>query len=337
MCLKIIISTFIAISFFLSASAQEKFLRTKEGRPIADRDHLIFSCLNSLHKDRTDKLALSICECQVQKLDKHFTSAQFKRHTNGSAIDLPAMIKEDTALNKSIQECYSGTGQTTLLEAESFGNDYIEHCIKSLQQNTSKKLDSIKLAGFCQCQLELVKSKKIKDEDMRTLSDPNSIFFYDMIYNCGDPFADDIKYKNNWSENSKNDILGPQEDTLSVLTLNGMTYIKAKIGSLIKVWLFDTGSSDLLINKEMEEELKNQGLINSSNYLGVGQYEMANGVVDTCRKYTISNLKMGKFTINNIVVAVTEKGKRIIIGRSLLNKFEYWRLDNNKQILILSK
>ena len=335
--LKIISTTFIVSICFLSLTAQTKFLRTKEGRPILDRNHLVYSCLKTLHKDNTDKLAVSICECQISKLDRHFTYSQFKQHTTDGIIDLTTMIKHDSSLNKSIQECYSSTGQTTLLEAEGFEDDYIEHCVKNLRENTNKKLDSTRLQAFCRCQLELVKSKKIKDEDMRTLSDPNSLFFYEMIYNCGDPFNDDIKNQNNWNQNSKNDIQGPQEDTLNILTINGMSYIKARIGNLLKVWLFDTGSSDLVINKEMEGELKNEGLINQSNYLGIGQYEMANGLVDTCRKYMISNLKVGNFTVNNIVVAVTEKGKKIIIGRSFLNKFEYWQLENNKQTLILSK
>ena len=337
MLFKIILTTLFAFLYILSIYGQDNFIHTKEGRPFLDRNHLIYSCLKSLNRENTDKLAMSICECQVSKLDWRFKYSQIKQHTNNGIVDLPTLIKQDTALDRIIKECYSNTGQTTLLEAEGFENVFIEHCMKDLQENTNRKLDSMKLLEFCHCQLELVKSKKIKDDDMRTLNDPNSLFFYEMIYNCGDPFIDDIKNQNIWSQNSKLDIQGPKEDTIDIIAINGMTYIKAKIGDLLKVWLFDTGSTDLLINTEIEDELKKMGILNSSNYLGVGQYEMADGVVDTCKKYIINNIRVGNFSVNNVVIAVTEKGKKIIIGRSLLNKFEYWKIDNNKQTLILSK
>ena len=64
---------------------------------------------------------------------------------------------------------------------------------------------------------------------------------------------------------------------------------------------------------------------------------MANGAIDTCRKYIMDNMQIGKFSINNVGVAVTDKGKRIIIGRALLNKFSNWLLDNKNNVLILNK
>ena len=116
-----------------------------------------------------------------------------------------------------------------------------------------------------------------------------------------------------------------------------MSYVQIILGSLIQFWLFDTGASDLLINNDMEKTLQQEGVLTQQNYLGTGEYEMANGLVDTCRKYLVQNTKIGKFTVNNVVMAVTDKGKRIIVGKSLLNKFNNWELNNEKNILILSK
>jgi len=119
--------------------------------------------------------------------------------------------------------------------------------------------------------------------------------------------------------------------------MNGMTFLKIKTGSLVQFWLFDTGATDLLINSEMEQQLKKENILLQENYLGTGEYEMANGVIDTCRKYKIDNIRIGKYAVNNVTVAVTDKGKKIIVGKSLLNKFSSWMINNKEELLILTK
>lgn len=317
--------------------SQEGFIRTKEGRPILNRRQLITNCLKSLHKDKSDPIALSVCDCQIDKMDKHFTNKQFKKYTTNRVIDISELVKEDSLLELEIQRCYTNTGKSILMQAESFKDEFISNCIKSIQNNTEKELDISRLTNFCTCQLNLVKTKQISDSIMETLNNPNSLLFYEIMYKCGDPFSNEETLAKNWNQNLVKDITGPLNDTIKVLNLNGMTYIKAKTGSMTQLWLFDTGASDLLINKEMETGLKKENIITATNYLGIGEYEMANGMIDTCRRYKIDNVKIGNFLINNIVVAVTEKGKRIIIGKGLLNKFSNWKLDNSNNTLILTK
>jgi predicted aspartyl protease len=172
---------------------------------------------------------------------------------------------------------------------------------------------------------------------MADLSNPNSLLFYEMMSTCGNPFSDKDDIDNSWSEKATNDIKGPSIDTIKVVTLNGMTYVRMKTGSMVLFWLLDTGAADLLINKDMETTLKSEGVLTENNYLGTGVYEMANGMVDTCRKYRMNNIRIGEYSIDNIVVAVTDKGKKIIAGKSLLNKFSNWILDNKQNNLILKR
>ena len=302
-----------------------------------NRKELIIKCLKSLHKDESDETALSVCTCQVDKVDRHFSNKQYRDHTIGKEINLPGMLKEDSLLEKNIQSCFTNTGKSILIEAESFETGFVENCIRSLQKSTEKKLDINRLTNFCTCQLELVKTKKLSDLEMRTASNPNSLLFYEIVYKCGDPFVTGDSIESNWNQKMAKDVAGPITDTIRTLSLNGMTYVKVKIGSMTQVWLFDTGASDLLINKEMEEKLKIENIITPSGYLGVAEYEMANGVIDTCRRYKIDNVKIGSFSINNIIVAVTDKGKRIIVGKGLLNKFSNWKINNADNTLILTK
>ncbi|MEO6734619.1 MAG: retropepsin-like aspartic protease [Ferruginibacter sp.] len=327
----------ILIIIAAQSFGQGEFIHTKEGRSILKRRELIANCLKALHKDKTDKTALSICECQTDKFDGHFTNKQYKKHSSKGTINLTGLVEEDSLFEKEIQNCYTGSGKTLLLQAESFESEFISNCIKSIQKNTEKKLDSNRLSDFCTCQLNLVKTKKISDAEMETLSNPNSLLFYEVMYKCGDPFSNQETLDKNWNRSLEKDITGPLSDTIKILTLNGMTYVKVKTGSKTQFWLFDTGASDLLINKEMEKDLKIENIITESNYLGTGEYEMANGMIDTCRRYKINNIQIGKFSVNNIVVAVTDKGKRIIVGKGLLNKFSNWVLSNRDNTLIITK
>ncbi len=334
---KKLILSILTLLLLVHGKAQKEFVYTKEGKRILKREPLITNCLHSLHKDRSDATALSICECQIDKIDGHFTNSEYRKNSSDGLIDLAAMMKLDSLFEKQIQDCYTASGKTALMEAEGFESQYIKNCVKNIWKDSHKELDSANVTNFCSCQLEMVKQKKLTDAEMATLSDPNSLLFYDMVYNCGDPFSVRGKIQTGWTDKIKLDVEGPLSDTTSILAIDGMNYIKVKIGSLIKVWLFDTGASDMLINKEMEDALKQDNIISEKNYLGVGDYEMANGLVESCRKYKVDNIKIGKYILNNIVVSVTEKGKRIIVGKSLINKFSHWEIDNRINKLILTQ
>ena len=309
---------------------------TKEGREILNRKQLVYMCLNTLKKSKADTTALAICECQADKINRRFTNKQYKKHTNGGFIDLNALIKEDSVVENEIKACFTRSGKTILLQAESDEDKYMSHCIERVTKATEKTLDSSRVVRFCNCRLQMIKTKKLSDAELEELDNPNSILFYEIVYKCGDPFAIDGPIQRNWSASSRADVKGPATDTINVLTLNGMTYVKVKIGNSVQVWLFDSGAADMLINTEMETDLRNQNIINEANYLGSQEYEFANGDVDSCRRYRINGVQIGGFTVDNVVVAVTDKGKRILLGKSLLNKFSRWVLDNKENKLILS-
>lgn len=326
---------FLWAIFFAGAGSAQNHIYTKEGRPVLNRRQLVNNCLQSLKKERSDKMALAICECQTAKLDRRFSNKQYKQHTKNNMIDLTALVKEDSLAEREIDACFTASGRSILLQAESFEDQFLANCRKSIESSSEKTLDAVRVNRFCQCQLELVKSKKLSDLEMSTLGNPNSLLFFEMMYRCGSPFAGKEEAERNWSSSAASDIKGPAMDTIRVLTLNGMTYVKIKVGSLTQVWLFDTGASDLLINTETEDALKKEAVLTEANYLGIGEYEMANGSIDTCRRYKINSVQIGNYWVDNIVVSVSEKAKRIIVGKALLNKFRHWSLNNQENQLLL--
>lgn len=149
----------LAASF---ATGQSNFVRSKEGRNILNKKQLISNCLRNLNKNRTDAVAVSVCECQTENLDRKFTNKQFAKHTKGGLIDLDGLMNEDSLVAKRFQECYTNSGQTLLFQAEGFESQFISNCIAAIRDNTEKKLDINNLTSFCKCQLQMVKAKKIK-------------------------------------------------------------------------------------------------------------------------------------------------------------------------------
>ena len=332
----LIVILLFQISLINLGFSQRDFIYSKEGKEIMDRTKQLQICLKSLKKDRTDPTAVAICNCQLNLIDGHFTNKQYKKYTTSHMIDMQSLMDEDTVFKHQVQACYNNSGKTILMQAEGFETEFIADCIKNLQKNTKKNLEMDRLVKFCTCQIALIKSKKIKDDEMETLANPNSLLFYEMMFKCGDPYSG-ADSGNNWTSSSEHDIIGPGDDTVHILTLDGMTYVKINLGGTTQFWLLDTGATDLLINTDMETTLKNEHIITPANYLGIGEYELANGTIDTCRKYRIDILKIGKFTLNNIRIAVTDKGKKIIAGKALLNKFRYWILNNKDNVLVLYK
>ncbi|MFT3948344.1 MAG: retropepsin-like aspartic protease [Agriterribacter sp.] len=298
---------------------------------------MLLSCLKNFKKDRSDKAAVAVCDCYLDKIDKYFTNKQYKENIKNRIIDFPSLLNKDEIIKKQIDDCFKNSGKSILMSIESFQEENITECIASIQKGTNKTLNIQKVRDFCSCQFELIKAKKLSDIEYQAIYNPNSLLYYEVMYKCGSPFGDGDATTSQWTANAINDIEGPASDSIRILNFNGMTYARLKIGNDVLFWLFDTGANDLLITREMEEQLKKENILTQKNYLGTGEYEMANSSIDTCRKYIIQNVGIGKFQVNNVTIAVSDKAKKIILGRSLLNKFRQWVLDNKNSVLILTK
>lgn len=298
---------------------------------------MVFDCLKNMNKSKSDHTANTICECMVSTMNRQFTYKQFQKYTSKGIIDLTALIKEDSLVQKRLDSCYTASGTTILLNTETKGNEFVKRCKESILKSTEKTLNPDKVNDFCTCQQNLIITKKLTDKQIETLYNPNSVLFYEMLYTCGDPYETSSKTEHIWNKDIQKDVTGPAIDTVNILSFGGMTYLKIKIGSTIQFWLFDTGATDLLINTETETILKQEGIISNSNYIGTLEYELANGSIDTCRTYRANGIQIGKSTINNVIISVTDKGKKLLVGRSLLNKFKTWALDNESSTLTLTK
>jgi clan AA aspartic protease (TIGR02281 family) len=144
-----------------------------------------------------------------------------------------------------------------------------------------------------------------------------------------DPFAQTIydKIENQIESKSSNEVI-------PLLSNNGVYEIWVKLGAIKKKFVLDSGASDITISNEVEKELINLGVIKKENYSSPALYRIADGSIISCRRITLPSLTVGKFTIKNVTVSVSNS---MLLGKGFLDKFSRWTINNNSKSLELER
>jgi clan AA aspartic protease (TIGR02281 family) len=138
-------------------------------------------------------------------------------------------------------------------------------------------------------------------------------------------------------EFTNKDIKGPSTEKVKLINASGTYRLKVIIGTTTKYFMLDSGASEFTINSELEKELLEQGIITKADYLPEDIYTMANGKKVKARRVMISDIHVGGFTINNVEAVILSKDGSLLLGKSLLDKFSNWSIDNKAEMLILKK
>ncbi|HLO45977.1 MAG TPA: retroviral-like aspartic protease family protein [Leadbetterella sp.] len=326
---------FVTLLFFVRSSfGQSEYIYSTEGDIILKSRDFFANCLNSYLIDGKNTDATTICRCQIETINRAFTNKQVKKFTKNRFIDLNGLIETNEAILKKLGECISTSGNSVLIQVENQHGSFLGNCKANLKSlSDSLKLSGKNLDDYCNCRANLIREYNYTDKDLEKLSNSNTDLYYIFESECG-RFLEKDYYK----PLPILQIDGPNSDTLSFISIKGMSYLNVRLSVFDDLyWLLDTGASDLLINKEMEEILKGNGTLGEDNYEGIKDYELANGTIEKCRTYMANNVKIGNYTLNNVGISVSDNGKKILIGRSLLNKFGTITLDNNKNKIYLTK
>jgi len=114
-------------------------------------------------------------------------------------------------------------------------------------------------------------------------------------------------------------------------------YIWVTIGTVKRKFVLDSGASDVLISEESEKDLINSGIIKKTNYLEPALYKLADGSIIQCRRLILPTIQIGNFIVKNVKASIGVGNASLLIGKSLLDKFKKWTIDNESQILNLEK
>jgi predicted aspartyl protease len=300
----------------------------------------------------------------MEKIAKHYTYSEFvgKGSKNGgdlftrSQTENPEAYKDmlncvlehmgkpsnNNGGKKENTQSVSSTSPATETNGDFMEKFFVDACVQAASKTKEYKQMNVDVNTYCQCTWDKIEEKGLSMDKLGDLSDPNSPLFNEIITPC---IMSSIKTKNEETQGSTtflrnpDDIKGPNNsETVSLTKLMNVYKLKVSFGSIEKYFTLDSGANDVFITSDFERDLLLEGLIKKSDYLSARLYRMADGSQVECRRLKLNNIKIGGFAINNVIVAITEKSNgMLLLGKSLLDKFSDWKIDNQKEQLILTR
>jgi hypothetical protein len=150
-----------------------------------------------------------------------------------------------------------------------------------------------------------------------------------------DPFApgnfDQIDIKSINNEPSINTCSVP------IKVERNLNVIELKIGNLENSFILDSGSSDVSISTELEQQLLLSGYLSDKDYLANGLYKLADGSIKLCKRILLRSIIICNFKVFNTIASVSGEESPLLLGKSFLNKFKKWTIDNSTSNLYLEK
>ena len=122
------------------------------------------------------------------------------------------------------------------------------------------------------------------------------------------------------------------------LIKNGGVYlVNLEIGGQPMTAILDSGASVVSISKKLEKELLSKRIITKNDYISPAKYRIANGKILTAQRCVLPSVSVGGLKMKNIVCSIVDDSTTILLGKSFLDQFSRWSIDNKKQTLTLEK
>lgn len=314
---------------------------SKDGTELGDRRDLIETCVDGMLEevvleDGFTIAARPFCSCMVDNILPKMTNDEFMHIAMSNDEDLETLMFINYF--QDILDCLNfndkGNGETNPLR-----DAIVEACVEEMgtdEQLLEAGFSMSSVQKFCSCAVDKVSSQGYSYEQIMQAEDENGAFFNEVVMGCIEHLMDGNTFASNIYNPS--DVRGDVE-SCQVTLLNFVSVghkVKLSICGVDKYFLFDTGASDMLISKELADLLQQQGCIDDDNYLGETQYVTADGATVNADRLVLNNVKIGDYTVDNVIVGVIEGGS-LLCGLGLLQKFQKWEVTNGGQLLMLYK
>lgn len=286
----------------------------------------------------------SYCSCMAEKLIPEITSKELMKLAEDQDIEaffvkeknlkiLMACLENNYKFDDTFK--FNQPGQTKF--SKQFA---VKVCVDELKNDpsTGAKLTEEQLSKYCSCAVEKLFASNMQYKDLDKIEEVDGEAFNELIVPCAVEAGWDIAL-NKKSLKSIPVVMGDVAfSKIDLVKYFHSSYkVKLNIGGVIKYFIFDTGASDMLIDKKTEEEFLSKGILKKENYLkGETEYELANNAIVKGRKAVLSNITIGDYTINNVTIGILDEGS-LLLGKSLLDAFSKWEIQKEKNILILYK
>jgi clan AA aspartic protease (TIGR02281 family) len=117
----------------------------------------------------------------------------------------------------------------------------------------------------------------------------------------------------------------------------GAFIVPVTINSKITLnFTIDSGASDVAIPADVVSTLIRMGSIAKADFIGEEQFRLADGSIVPSLTFLIRSLTVGDKVVENVKATVTPDKADLLLGRSFLNRFNSWSVDNRQRLLFLN-
>lgn len=123
--------------------------------------------------------------------------------------------------------------------------------------------------------------------------------------------------------------------SISLIKAGKTYYVNISISGNKKKYVLDSGASDVTIDESTYKQLRQSGIIEVKHKLPDGEYQIADGSSKTYRRTILPEISIGTLNIKDVVATIVPDGQPLLLGKSFLDNFKTWKIDNSKNILII--
>lgn len=236
----------------------------------------------------------------LNKCKMHFSEITVSKFSNGSPLDVRFYCKSDSENLFSRPSCMSCKG------AYKNGS---ENWFRIM--NNDKYINDKIFNAFSYLLSAIQESNKYDRTD-------------------DDPFA-----PQNFNKNSSSISGLKTSEKIKLETYGGVFKVWVKIGKVNQHFILDSGASDISLSKSSERKLIEKGAIKREDYIEPALYKLADGSIIKCRRVILQEMTIGGFKLKNIRASIGVSDSPLLLGRSFLDKFRKWSVDNSTNELHL--
>lgn len=128
-----------------------------------------------------------------------------------------------------------------------------------------------------------------------------------------------------------------KKEVVKLYKNGGVYLVNIELGSRPATAILDSGASVVSISRKLEEELLRHRIITKQDYIEPAKYRIANGDILTAKRFVLPSLTVGKLKIKNVICSIVDDSSSILLGKSFLDQFARWSIDNDKETLTLER
>lgn len=106
-------------------------------------------------------------------------------------------------------------------------------------------------------------------------------------------------------------------------------------GSTESYFVVDSGASHVQISQEIADELTRKGSLGPADSLGDHAFVLADGRKLVQRTIRLRSIRIGNRTMDNVLAVVGAPHSQALLGQSLLQRLNWWKIDNVRNAIEL--